>query len=432
MRQRVRTPIDYLIYALSLALIVLGGAGIYDALFVPAQRKTEAATTRRSGGLVGELLQPEPFPGRRRVTVLLAGVDERKGDKGRADTLLVAFLNPRLKRAALLAIPRDLKVSLPSKHFAPKINHAYACEGGMQVVKDVVQKLISEPIDYYAKANFQGFVKIVDELGGVWIDVDDPLYYDDNWGNLHIALEPGHQHLDGYEAMGYVRFRQSHRKGARYHRAEGTDKRLQRQQRFLQAMAEQKVRLGNAVRLAKVVPELMSWIETDMNVDVALQLMQLAREIDKDSIIAETIPHEGKKIGDVWYDVLLEDEFRDLERDMLARLDSPTGRPCAVEVLNGAGQNGLAAAAAGVLQAKGFTAVRVDNADSMDHRRTLIYYQSGHINDADLAAKALGCGHLRPEEDPLKHYAEDAPLRVIVGGDFEPPEDKAEPADRSD
>lgn len=427
MRKPRTTPLDYIIYGVALAIVVVGVFGVYDALFARPERlePTEwAGEDDRSA--MDELLGRRPFAGRKRVTVLLAGVDEREEDLGRADTLLVAFLNPRHYRVALLAIPRDLRVDLPCDGLAPKINHAYACEGGMETVKEVVEELIDAPIDYYAKANFQGFQDVVDELGGVDIEVEDYMKYDDNWGNLHVDFEPGRYHMDGYDAMCFVRYRQPNgrlHEYERYREGAGTDRRLARQQKFLQAVVDQKLRLSQAPRLVRTIPVLLGAIETDLDVSKTKEVIAFLREVKAQEVIAERVPHKEGMIGGIYYDILLEDEFRDLQRTMFDRLDGPAAKACGIEVLNGCGAERMAAMVAAQLGEHGYEATEVGNAAHDGYGRTQIIYQFQHANDADKVRRVLGCGYITPEDDVLERYERGAQLRVIIGPDYEPPEE---------
>lgn len=318
-------PLDYIIGGLAVAIIGVGALGVYDALFARAE------TGASDGGNLIEEIIPRRFAGRKRITVLLAGVDERKGDAGRADAILVVFLNPQRKRVALLAMPRDLRVDLPCRNMKPKINHAYACglrsgEGGMAVLRDVVEELVGESIDYHVKFTFQGFQKVIDELGGVEIEVKEYMKYDDDADGLHVDFEPGRHHMNGYEAMCFVRYRQPGRDvkdDLRYQGAVGTDRRVARQQQLLQAVMAQRLKASQAHRLAAAFPALLDAVETDLGLEEAWQLLALLRGVDADDIIVERVPHESDMIGGTCYDILQEGKFRNLRRGMFARLDAP-------------------------------------------------------------------------------------------------------------
>ena len=109
-----------------------------------------------------------------------------------------------------------------------KINHAYAY-GGHEYTQAMLERLLATRLDGYVLVDIHAFERMIDALGGVDIDVEKSMHYEDPWdedGGLVIDLEPGEQHLDGAGAMQYVRFRDE----------EGDLGRIRRQQKFLQAL----------------------------------------------------------------------------------------------------------------------------------------------------------------------------------------------------
>ncbi|MCX7777628.1 MAG: LCP family protein, partial [Armatimonadetes bacterium] len=173
------------------------------------------------------------FAGRDRVNILLIGRDVDRDryrrilpTHGRADTIIVVSLCRSERKAYILSIPRDTAV-LINGHGLQKINAAHSF-GGPELLVEVLRDQLCIGIDYYARTSFEGFKKIVDAVGGVWLYVEKDMNYDDNWGNLHIHLKKGWQWLDGEKAHQYVRFR---------HDAEGDIGRTKRQRKFLEALA---------------------------------------------------------------------------------------------------------------------------------------------------------------------------------------------------
>ena len=123
--------------------------------------------------LLGPGKKPDPgqvaqIQGKRNILVM--GVDRRSGDTGRSDTLFVTMLDTSRNQAALLSIPRDTLVSIPG-HGWYKVNHAYAY-GGHELSRKTVENFLGIPISNYVLVDFQGFIKLVDAIGGVDIDVE--------------------------------------------------------------------------------------------------------------------------------------------------------------------------------------------------------------------------------------------------------------------
>ena len=162
-----------------------------------------------------------------KINILVLGVDARDDDVGRSDTTFVVTIDTIARRITMLSIPRDSRVKIDG-HGWDKINHAYAY-GGSKLSKSVVEKLLGIPIEYTVVMNFQGFVRMIDALGGVTIAVDKRMYYSDPYDDdrgLYIDLHPGVQKLNGKAAIEYVRYRDE----------EGDIGRVARQQKFLTAL----------------------------------------------------------------------------------------------------------------------------------------------------------------------------------------------------
>ncbi|WP_141520961.1 LCP family protein, partial [Bacillus pseudomycoides] len=191
-------------------LLIFGGVGygsfLYNkanAVVSDAYAKIEKSTKR----------DKEVEPLKDNISVLIMGVDGsdiRKGQYGeavRTDALLLATINKDDKSVKLVSIPRDSRVYIPSKKKLDKITHAHVF-GGVESTRDTVERFLNVPVDYYVKFNFDSFVKIVDSLGG--IDVDVPVAFTeqdskDQAGMIH--LEKGYQHLNGEQALALARTR---------------------------------------------------------------------------------------------------------------------------------------------------------------------------------------------------------------------------------
>ena len=130
--------------------------------------------------------------------------------------------------------------------------------------------MLDQDIDYHVKVNFEGFVKVVDTLGGIDITVPDHegpmtggrhhgMHYDDNWGNLHISLEPGRQHLNGEQALGFVRYRK-----CKWGGAISDLERAANQQMFIRELVRQKLRVSQLHRLLRAGSQIMKYVKTDI------------------------------------------------------------------------------------------------------------------------------------------------------------------------
>src|SRR5664279_848847 len=122
---------NLLIYVLAVAVVAAVGTLGTGALALYGHGGAKGDTAPSVGSVLRPL--PPPFPGVDRMRIMLVGADERKGDVGRSDTLMILQVNPTLQRATLLSLPRDLRVEIPG-HGADKINAAYAF-GGPELAK---------------------------------------------------------------------------------------------------------------------------------------------------------------------------------------------------------------------------------------------------------------------------------------------------------
>jgi LCP family protein required for cell wall assembly len=194
-----------------------------------------------------------PPPPNQAAIALVLGYDHRAGEgnsPSRSDTMMLLRDDPGTKTISMLSFPRDMSVPIhcPGHSvFTSKINSAYATCGSKGAV-ETVKSLTGLPVNYLITVNFRGFKKIVNQLGGVWIDVDRR-YFNNNrglgpgFGYAKINLQPGYQRLTGGSALDFVRFR--HTDSDLY--------RVARQQLFVQAMKEQFRRNFSVFKVPKIV-----------------------------------------------------------------------------------------------------------------------------------------------------------------------------------
>lgn len=188
---------------------------------------------------------------KKRVNILVLGIDEREGEPARADTIILASLFPEERQVKLLSIPRDTRLLIPG-HGNDKINHAHVY-GGINLVKSSVEEFTSIPIDYYVETNFQGFINMIDILGGVSLNVEKKMYKPLE----NIDLEPGLQTLNGYDSLAYVRYRDD---------GMGDIGRIGRQQNFIKVLAENTIRTSNVTKIPELVDEMKKYVKTDLSI----------------------------------------------------------------------------------------------------------------------------------------------------------------------
>ena len=227
-----------------------------------------------------------------KATVMIMGVDERADDVGRSDTLMIATLDPDKNQAALLSVCRDTSVKIKGHGF-DKINAAYAY-GGRKLTQETIESLLNTHIDHYIKINVHGFTKIIDALGGIDIDVEKRMYYEDPWdddGGLYIDLQPGMQHMDGKTAITYVRYRDE----------EGDIGRIKRQQNFMKAVMDKLVSPTIIPKLPAIVSAVSDSVETDMSVSEILSFLGTLQDAKDNGLKSEMLPGKPVYIEGISY-----------------------------------------------------------------------------------------------------------------------------------
>jgi LCP family protein required for cell wall assembly len=248
-----------------------------------SQRKMVLAT---AGGL------HPPFGGRKQANILVLGIDDGQGGRGRSDTMLLLRVDTEARRLAALSIPRDTRVTLGEGRFV-KINSAHA-RGGPKLAARAVTDLTGLSVDYTLGTDFDSFSRLVDLVGGIDLDVERAMDYVDHAGDLEIHLKPGPQHLDGAKAIQYVRFRKSNFG----HGGDGSDlSRIARQERFIHAVAARCLVGANLLRLPELVREARALVRTDLATSDLLYLGALAKEIGSGQVKVLSVPGKTAMIA---------------------------------------------------------------------------------------------------------------------------------------
>ena len=259
---------------LILAVIILVVAGCYAAMH-------QKSSVREIGDTNHEITH-----------VMIMGVDSRKDDVGRSDTLMVTSIDQTAEKAALLSIPRDTRVAIDG-HGYDKINHAYAY-GGHELTQKSVENLLGVPMDHYIIIDTKAFERIIDAIGGVDINVEKRMHYEDPWddnGGLVIDLYPGEQHMDGKKAIQYVRYRDG----------EGDIGRIGRQQKFMKAVMAQVLSPEIVPRLPDIVKEVSSAVKTDMSVTELLSFAKMMKNFQANGLEAQMVPGQPAYHKDISY-----------------------------------------------------------------------------------------------------------------------------------
>jgi len=221
---------------------------------------------------------------RRRLNVLVVG---DQADEGTTDTIVLVHLDLDRRTGTLMSIPRDTWVAVPH-HGHMKLNSAFSF-GGADATARVVSALIGVPIDATLAIDPQGAKQIVDAMGGLNVNVETDMNYDDNFGDLHIHLKQGEQYLTGGGVMQYMRFR---------HDAESDFGRMRRQQQVMREIIKELGRPQNWPKVPRLVALARADVKTSLS-DAQLQaLVELYRGVPQDNVRTLTLPGRPDMVGD--------------------------------------------------------------------------------------------------------------------------------------
>jgi polyisoprenyl-teichoic acid--peptidoglycan teichoic acid transferase len=201
--------------------------------------------------------------GTKKIVFLILGSDynwtsdhKPTSEKARTDTIILATLDIYNNELRLLSIPRDLRVYYDEPYnYYDKINAANAIEGP-RLTKKIISNLFNIHIDYIILIKQKAIKELVDSIGGVYINVEKDMNYNDNWGNLHINLKKGYQLLNGDQVIGYMRFRMDE---------EGDLGRIRRQQQAIKEILSQLKDKINISNLYVIIDKVLPYVQTDLN-----------------------------------------------------------------------------------------------------------------------------------------------------------------------
>ena len=436
-----------------LGLLVVA-SGLAGGLFLWFHQSVAAVRAHSADVIRAERQLNVTLPGQASIALLLgdnqrAGIERSAG--GRSDTIMLLRADPKTNTVSLLSIPRDLQVPVYCPRSSQplsttRIDYAFAWCGATGSL-ETVQKLTGLRINYLITVNFHGFKEIVNNLGGIWLDVDRR-YYNKNTGSAvsdfsNIDLQPGYQLLSGGSALEFVRFR--HTDSDFYRQA--------RQQEFLRALKSEVTQHFDPLKLPGVVSAITH------NVEVGSKSGFGDTTVLGYALFAATLPaghilqnYVGNTVGvNIGGAAELQappssiqqavDQFTHpdvgvskaannaaLGRHATRGPRAPAPQKTTVTVLNGNGVAGAAAEAGYLLAKQGYVMLQppgglVPNAPSENYLQTQIYFDSSRPGSR---AAAVGLGNLLtpaqiqplPQATNLRALDPGSALLVIVGKSF--------------
>ncbi len=365
------------------------------------------------------------FPGKNRITVLVLGKDYNRDRKGmpytkgsRSDTMMLISVDFETPKITAVSIPRDSKVTA-ADGVTDKFN-SIIVRGGPPLVEETISQHFGVSPDYYVVLKPDAIRSIVTALGGIDVTALDDMNYDDSWGQMHVHIPKGPNHLDGPGAEGFVRFRET-KASERTHKGpnleEGDFRRTARQQEAIHAMVQAAMKPGNLSSAPSIIETGFKQIETDMTQPQILALSRIFQQAGGGKIEGGSLPGQDSMAGGVYYWIL--DENR--SREMLAWLIN--GDPLAgkalprVAVYNSSRIGAAAKSIASMLYAEGYDAFNAGGKPPFADTSQITFRTSLFEQQANDLAARLGLPQATKNPgNPLDTWSPE--IKITIGTDL--------------
>lgn len=228
------------------------------------------------------------------LNILLLGVDQRSGDKGRSDALMILSLDPKKDTMQLVSIPRDTRTTIVGKGIEDKINHAYAF-GGTEMSVATVENFLGIDLDYYVRMNMEGLQELVDELGTITVDNEI------EWQDGKYNFTKGPIEMDGQQTMAFVRMRKQD--------PSGDFGRTKRQRQVIEGIVNRGATVGSVPKINSTIDILGNNMATNMDFDDMKKLLTGYKDTRK-NVVSYMMEGTGTKIDGVYYMVVSDEEVQ--------------------------------------------------------------------------------------------------------------------------
>ncbi|WP_404429403.1 LytR family transcriptional regulator [Sutcliffiella horikoshii] len=237
------------------------------------------------------------------LSFLILGVDERPGDKGRSDSMIVLTVNPNDKSMQMVSIPRDTRTEIIGKGFEDKINHAYAF-GGPEMSIATVENFLNIPIDYFVQVNMESFKDIVDAVGGV--TVDNKLEFSQNGHQFPL----GEIELNGEEALSFSRMRS----------IDSDFGRQQRQRDVIQGVINKGANISSVTKIDDILHILGNNVRTNLTFDEMVEI-QSNYKAARHNLSQHQLTGSGTRIDNIYYLIVAEEDRMNLSNQLREHLE---------------------------------------------------------------------------------------------------------------
>ncbi|MDR0445538.1 MAG: LCP family protein [Oscillospiraceae bacterium] len=251
-----------------------------------------------------------------KFTFAVFGTDEGGGN---TDVIMIATLDTKQNTLNVVNIPRDTLVNVSWS--IKKVNSLYAYMKGPEGAVTKLADILGYEVDFYAVVNLKAFEAVVDAIGGVDFNVPRNMNYDDPAQNLSIHISKGQQHLSGKDALGVVRFRRGNNNTGY---ASGDIGRIETQQQFLSAAAEQILAKKSSINVTSIANIFLKYVKTNLELSELIWFSKELFKLDAAGVSFTTLP--GNYIdsinGDSYVTIYL-NEWMELINDKLNPFSTP-------------------------------------------------------------------------------------------------------------
>jgi polyisoprenyl-teichoic acid--peptidoglycan teichoic acid transferase len=289
----------FIVFAVLLAVGFSYAYNLYSQVNEAASKMHEKIDWVGSGNQKEKIEKNEP------LNILLMGVDERAGDKGRSDTLIVMKLNPKDDSMTMLSIPRDTRVEIAGRGTMDKINHSYAF-GGTKMTVETVENFLDLKLDYYIKVNMEALSEIVDALGGITVN-NNLTWSDEGYYKKGYVYKKGEITLDGPKTLGYVRMRHLDNNGDFGRQA--------RQRQVINAIVDKGASVSSINKVDNILEVLGDRVKTNMTFEEMKDIQQGYSGARKNKKTLE-LKGSGSKIDGVYYWVPTEESVINIKNSL--------------------------------------------------------------------------------------------------------------------
>lgn len=271
---------------MAIILVLILGVGAYAYSIWHSVEKTFTQTHEPLNRDVSEKRSEKVlFSKRDPISILLLGVDQRAGDRGRSDSLILMTVNPKDQSMKMVSIPRDTRTEIVGKGTTDKINHAYAF-GGVDMAVNTVEKFLDVPVDYYVQVNMESFKDIVDAVGGVTVNNDLNFDYDG------YSFKKGNLTLDGKEALAYSRMRKQDPRG--------DFGRQMRQRQIIEGVIEEGASVQSLANYGTILDTIGTNVRTNLTFDDMKQIQSNYKDA-RHNVEQLQVDGKGEKIDGIYY-----------------------------------------------------------------------------------------------------------------------------------